>query len=247
MVNQFLIAIRLVLFLKWLNLFVMRTDLNINTITGDLVLSDFDNHTLATFRWTGEADRFIEGEVQLPPYFDTELLVSEGVKVAIPYTPVYKPMRIVFQQSNGAGFVQNPETGYEWFDVKCQLYGMVERSICASELLLVYPLETYVFQIDNVHGTALLWSGKSSDTAVVSANIQNRNMLLQCVAGNNYRYPTSGVGVIQYLHASISNTGMSDSLMQEFADDNVRVVNASYDSNTGMLDLDLDFSKADNE
>lgn len=70
-------------------------------------------------------------------------------------------------------------------------------------------------------------------------------MLLKCLPSNSYRYPISGVGFIRYLHANISNTDLADVLQSEFEAENVKVLNASFDSDTGNLDLDLDFSKVD--
>ena len=53
------------------------------------------------------------------------------------------------------------------------------------------------------------------------------------------------MGLIRYLHANISNTDLADVLQSEFEAENVKVLNASFDSDTGNLDLDLDFSKVD--
>ena len=84
-----------------------------------------------------------------------------------------------------------------------------------------------------------------SDMVNINANIQNRNLLLQCVPSNNYRYPTSGVGLIKYLHANLSHSGLAEKLQTEFKDDKVEIINAAFNSYSGDLELDLDFSEAD--
>ena len=81
--------------------------------------------------------------------------------------------------------------------------------------------------------------------ANINANIQNRNLLLQCVPSNNYRYPTSGVGLIKYLHANLAHSGLAEKLQTEFKNDKVNVINAAFNSYSGDLELDLDFSEAD--
>ena len=91
---------------------------------------------------------------------------------------------------------------------------------------------------------AYLTSVYNSKTTI-NANIQNRNLLLQCIPSNNYRYPTSGVGLIKYLHANLSHSGLAEKLQTEFKDDKVEIINAAFNSYSGDLELDLDFSEAD--
>jgi len=140
--------------------------------------------------------------------------------------------------------VVNPVDGGEWFEVHTKLYGLDETVLKASELLKV-SMDDYIVQLDMDEGVAYLWSGIHSDCVNVNANIQNRNLLLRCVPSNNYRYPTSGVGLIRYLHSNLSRTGLADKLQSEFEADLVKVNYAAFDSDTGDLELDLDFTEAD--
>ena len=103
--------------------------------------------------------------------------------------------------------------------------------------------DNYLLQLNE--GNAYLWSGIMSDMVNINANIQNRNLLLQCIPSNNYRYPTSGVGLIKYLHANLSHSGLAEKLQTEFKDDKVEIINAAFNSYSGDLELDLDFSEAD--
>jgi hypothetical protein len=112
----------------------------------------------------------------------------------------------------------------------------------ASQLIMVSQ-DYYLIQINK--GVAYLWSNAISDMVNINANIQNRNLLLQCVPSNNYRYPTSGVGLIKYLHANLSHSGLAEKLQTEFKDDKVEIINAAFNSYSGDLELDLDFSEAD--
>ena len=114
-------------------------------------------------------------------------------------------------------------------------------SILISSLYALKQGNEYVNTICGVGMTNLLkWNGIN-----INANIQNRNLLLQCVPSNNYRYPTSGVGLIKYLHANLSHSGLAEKLQTEFKDDKVEIINAAFNSYSGDLELDLDFSEAD--
>ena len=158
---------------------------------------------------------------------------------------MYKTIKLKFVQDYGDGNTRtfiNTSDNSEYFDVHSKLYNLDERVLKASELILIDE-ENYILQL--VGNKLLLWSSKTSDAKNINANIQNRNLLLKCLPSNSYRYPISGVGLIRYLHANISNTDLADVLQSEFEAENVKVLNASFDSDTGNLDLDLDFSKVD--
>ena len=133
-------------------------------------------------------------------------------------------------------------TGGFCFLVYTKLFGAQDKVLYASQLIMVNQ-DNYLLQLNE--GNAYLWSGIMSDMVNINANIQNRNLLLQCVPSNNYRYPTSGVGLIKYLHANLSHSGLAEKLQTEFKDDKVEIINAAFNSYSGDLELDLDFSEAD--
>lgn len=222
----------------------MRRDIQVNTQIGDMVLTDSNSVSTYPFEWLYERDSNIYGCVTLPAYFERSSL-EYGVKINIPYIPMYKTIKLKFVQDYGDGNTRtfiNTGDNSEYFDVHSKLYNLDERALKASELILIDE-ENYILQL--VGNKLLLWSSKTSDAKNINANIQNRNLLLKCLPSNSYRYPISGVGLIRYLHANISNTDLADVLQSEFEAENVKVLNASFDSDTGNLDLDLDFSKVD--
>lgn len=213
----------------------MRKDIQINTQTGDIKLIDNNNSELYKFEWVSEEDKYVLGRVILPVYFDANSIYTTGISVSIPYTPILKPIYISFLYDLGGHYkpIINPRNNSDKFI----------SGINASEL----------FKIDKNKYTLLvspeydlqIYSGKRIDCNKVISNIQNRNLLLLCVPTNNYRYPTSGIGLIQYLHASNSLDGLADRLEKEFSDDGVDVISAAMDTDTGELELNLDFTKVD--
>lgn len=223
----------------------MRKDIQINTSTHDVVLQDPNIISTCPFEWVREEDACIYGQLTLPEHISTSILGSFGVRVSIPYTPIYKPIaiRIVQEVEDGPPQIMiNPVDLTEWFHVSTKLYNQVSKKICASQLLMVSTSD-YLIQI--VNGDAWIWSYQSSDFVNTNANFQNRNLLLQCVPSNSYRYPVTGVGLVRYLHSNLNQSDLADRLQSEFKADKVTVKNAAFNSYSGDLELDLDFTEAD--
>ena len=185
----------------------MRKDIQINTTTGDIVFKNRNTLNKQLFKWLSESDLFITAQISLPSNFDVNQLYTIGVNIEIPYTPIYKPIKIRIIRDFGGGNVRvviNPTNNSEWFEVYTKLFGAQDKVLYASQLIMVNQ-DNYLLQLNE--GNAYLWSGIMSDMVNINANIQNRNLLLQCIPSNNYRYPTSGVGLIKYLHANLSHSG----------------------------------------
>lgn len=222
----------------------MRTDIKINTELGELVFTQSPIGSKCQFRWLSESDTHIFGEVILPSYLDKNSIYNGVINVTIPYTPIYKPIRLSIkkQSYDGDEYCLNPRNNSIYFDVYAKLYGEGKNThINASQLLLV-GIDEYLISVDEKDGACYIYNGLDEEIQTVSnANIQNRNLLLRCVPSNSYRYPISGVGLIRYLNANINDTDLAITLQREFEEDGVRVKNAAFDSNTGEIDIDLDF------
>lgn len=225
----------------------MRRDIQINTSINDIVLKDQNKLSTYSFKWVSEGDIYLLGEITIPHTFDVKKLQTEGVRIEIPYTPIYKPFKVRVIRTfdaNTSMAVINPVNGSEWFEVHTKLWNQQNMQLCASQLIVVSQ-DTYLVQLDNTSGVAYIWSANNTDAVNVAANIQNRNLLLQCIPSNSYRYPTSGVGLVRFLHANLSQTTLANILQDEFKADKVTVKGAAFDSYTGDIELDLDFSEAD--
>lgn len=77
------------------------------------------------------------------------------------------------------------------------------------------------------------------------AKAQNETFLLKASAGNVYQHPTTGVGLIDFLHSSLENNGLAAKLQAEFLSDKMIIQNAYMDSETGELLLET-VEKEDN-
>lgn len=230
----------------------MRKDLEIHINTGDVTLISKNRVTLRDFQWlegtpTGMEQRYLYGEVTVPAYVLEDSIFEQGVYVEIPYTPIYKEIKLrikrVYTEEN-VQYLRNPKDGSEWFLVQCSLYGDEATNIFASQLMSVSEDRFY---ISFTGGAILLYSGHEHDLNVVKANTQNKNLLLKCVPGNNYRYPLTGVGLIRWTNSNISVTKLAQVLKEEFSADGTPVIHAKYDFDSKQLYLMLDTSNVDGD
>lgn len=225
----------------------MRRDIQINTQISDIVLKNKKAMSTYPFEWVSESDLYLIGQIMIPKTVDVRKLQTEGIKIEIPYTPVYKPFKIkilrCYDEDNQIAIV-NPINGSEWFDVYTNLWSQQKKRLYASQLVIVNT-DAFIIQLDYDNGVSYIWSSSLLDATNIPANIQNRNLMLQCIPSNNYRYPISGVGLVRYLHANLSQTDLANVLQSEFKADKVTVKSASFNAYTGDIDMDLDFSEAD--
>lgn len=222
---------------------VMRKDIKINTDTGEIIFDDYSKSKKCSFKWLNEDDLYIYGQVTVSENVDIKEL-QEGITVDIPYTPVYKKIKIKIIKTNNTGTssVLNQIDGTEWFELNCKLHGANVTQPRASELIVISNMK---YSINIIDYQAFVWSSSENDMICENANNQNKALMLKCVPGNCYRYPVTGVGIVRYLHANLSHTDLADRLQSEFQEDKVMVNNASFDTETGNIELDLDFSEAD--
>lgn len=225
----------------------MRRDIQVNTQIGDIVLSNRNSLTACSFEWQEESDVYLFGRIILPVQYDIKGIYTKGVLVEIPYTPRYKRMRIEVCRTFGTATyqaVRNPVDHSRYFNLKTKYLGGADKTFYAPQLLMIDE-DKYVIQLVENSADAYVWASSDSDLNNVKASIQNRNLLLKCVPSNNYRYPTSGVGLVRYLHSALSQSDLANRLQDEFKNDKVMVNSAAFNSYTGDIDLDLDFTEAD--
>ena len=226
----------------------MRRDIQINTQIDDIVFSDQNALSAYPFEWVEETDTYIRGQVVIPSCYDVGNIYIIGVLIEIPYTPIYKPIQLRILRDYGGStlrVIPNPVNHEDWHDAYVKLNGASETVQLYASMLPMISSEKYIVQLTQNEGSAYVWASEDSDLTNANANIQNRNMMLKCVPSNNYRYPISGVGLIRYLHGNLSQTDLATRLRTEFKSDKVSVESAAFDSYTGDLDMDLDFSEAD--
>lgn len=226
----------------------MRRDIEIHINTGDLHLANFYQGVECVFQWISNPDgmvRYIYGEVTVPENLSIDAIMRSGVSFSIPYTPIYKEVKICIRRGNansGYVYIQNSVDGSSWFTLQTNIFGE-SRNIFASELKAISSRCQFHCMI--IDGHADIYSAGLTDFNIIEASRQNSNLILACVPTNNYRYPITGVGLIKWVRGNLIRSGLADRLKQEFADDGTPVIDANYDFNTQQLNLQLDKNTVD--
>lgn len=228
----------------------MRKDIQININTNDIVIEPQNSITTRSFNWVNNPSglsRYIYGEITIPWHIPESQIKSDGLFTTIPYTPVYQEFYLRFKRLYANGdysYLTNPVDGTEWFLARAGLYGKEKKNVYASQLITISEDKFFVSFNDKYVD---VYSGYETDMNITKANQQNSNLLLKCIPTNNYRYPLTGVGLIQWLNSNINYTDLSYVIKKEFEADMVNVKNAEFDTETKQLYLDLDYSKVDED
>lgn len=188
---------------------------------------------------------FRYGEIIVPADFAFSYSAGKGIHALIPYTPDSRRLMLRLVMESGSGgreYLRNATTGKAWYPVLLeQASGTTDVTL--SALFSLNEDGIYRFQLRE--GYLAVYSGADTDFEIGGAKRQNEVFLLKAAAGNLYQHPTTGVGLIDFLHSSLENNGLATKLQSEFEADKVIVKNAYMDSETGELLLET-IEKEDN-
>lgn len=222
-----------------------RQDIAVDPVYGELHTTDnLTNKTIYTFMLlddiTGaDNDGHRYAEVVVPPGFGARYKDTNGIRIYIPYVPDFRELQVCFRQDvpNGeAEYLINRADNRIWFPVFRENGQGEKVNVRLSEFRVLN--ENCYFNLIIRDGYAALYSGNESDMQIKAAMRQNEVFLLKASAGNLYQYPSSGVGLIDFLHGNFENNGLAAKLQSEFEGDKMIINNAYMDSVTGELYLD---------
>lgn len=217
-----------------------RQDIHADAVYGDVTTTDnLAGKVIYPFSLLEESpgedsENYCYGEILVPSGFESRM--QSGIHAQIPYFPVFKELKIRFRMDTGNGddeYLTNRTDNSCWFlavlpdGEPIRLSGFHEQN------------ENGNFRLVPQEGCLLLFSGHETDLEIKASLAQNEAFLLKAMAGNLYRHPTTGVGLIEFLHGNFENNGLAGKLQQEFENDNMVIVNAYMDSATGELLLDV--------
>lgn len=212
-----------------------RQDIEIDSEYGELETTDnIVGKEQFEFTLLAKDSNFCYGEFLIPQ--DRILRVKSGFEVhsLIPYKPIALPMRVRFRvDAEQEEFILNPMNNSQWYDVVLP-DGTV---IMLSEYRAVN--EANYFNLILERDKLYLYSGNESDLMITPSLSQNQACLLKTSAGGSYQHPLTGVGLIEFLHGNFQNTGLAQKLQKEFEADNMIIVNAYMDSESGELLLEV--------
>ena len=89
-----------------------------------------------------------------------------------------------------------------------------------------------------VNGNVYLSDYEELDLAVVESMEQNKRCLLECVPGNLYQHPTTGVGIFRYLNSNMERSGLGERIKSQFNMDGMRVESATIDQENNTIKIE---------
>ena len=208
--------------------------------SGNIAGKTFYDFRLLPAVENADNDSFRYAEIVVPQGFVAAYNDSRGIHVLIPYTPDTRHLMVRFVIESGSGgteFLRNAVTGKCWYPV------VVEQNGANSDVSLSAYCELNgngVFNLLLRDGYLALYSGEETDFEIGRAKAQNEAFLLKAAAGNLYQHPTTGVGLIDFLHSNLENNGLAAKLQSEFQNDRMIIRNAYMDSATGELLLETE-------
>lgn len=184
-------------------------------------------------------DRWLFAEVRLSLSLASRCRDGVQIHVRIPYVADSRKLRVRLRTDEGDGqpdYRPNPENNRLWYTVVWDEAGehvpvrMSEIRRCNAEGDFTLVLQG---------GALVLYSASETDMMMRPALRQNEMFLLKAAAGNLYQYPTTGVGLIDFLHGNFENSGLAARLQSEFENDRMIINEAYMNSETGELLLDV--------
>lgn len=181
-------------------------------------------------------DNYCYSEVLIPYGYEQRVKDGFQAHIRLPYKPQNKELQVRLRMDSENGmpeYILNRTTNRPWYRVALpdgNAIRISEYRTLGSEEVYNLTLKQGVFQI---------YSGHETDLLIKASLSQNQNFLLKAAAGTLYQHPLTGVGLIDFLHGNFENSGLAAKLQKEFEADNMIVVNAYMNSETGELLLEV--------
>jgi len=223
-----------------------RQDINMDAIYGEVNLANnLTSKAIYEFRLLEDFDgpygsSYLYGEITVPADFETKYNDGEGFCTYIDYIGQNKALfiRLKVEHLGGAvEYIRCSQPRSHWFS-PVERTGNEITPLLASELYRINENGNFRLRIEEDH--LLIYSGDDTDFLIKPSQGQNEVLLLKAFAGNLYQHPTTGVGLVEFLHGNFENSGLAAKLQSEFENDKMVVKNAYMDSGTGELYLDVE-------
>lgn len=184
-------------------------------------------------------DRYLFAEVRLSLSLASRCRDGVQIYVRIPYLGDSRALLVRLRTNEGDGqpeYRYNPVDNRQWYSVVWDWQGQ-KVPVRMSEIRRCNADGNCAFVLQG--GTLVLYSAGDTDVMMRPALRQNEMFLLKAAAGNLYQYPTTGVGLIDFLHGNFENSGLAAKLQAEFESDRMIINEAYMNSQTGELLLDV--------
>lgn len=98
---------------------------------------------------------------------------------------------------------------------------------------------TILFKKESVYNipNAEVYSMTDTDFLIGLSDDQSAKLLALCAPGKNYRYPTTGVGITDYINGVVENSDLNSKLLDEFDKNKTPILDAEFDPSSGELNV----------
>lgn len=223
-----------------------RQDINVDATNGELnTTNNLTNKAIYNFHLLDKVDGennddYCYAEIIVPPNFEQRYKDENGIHVKIPYVSEYKELKVCIRLESDSDYPEymiNKTDNKIWYPVFIEMDNGNNRGIKLSEYRTIN--EECNFNLILRAGYLSLFSGHETDLIIKASMNQNEVFLLKSFASCLYQHPTTGVGLINFLHGNFENTGLAQKLQSEFNADNMIINDAYMNSFTGELYLDI--------
>ena len=210
----------------------MRTDIKFDNGSFELSTSSSIPQYTVDWEWVGEDDHYRYGRVKLP-YSSGLRNVATGIGVRIPFLPSIKiaMVEILLSGIEGEESVMNKRNNGLYFPL-LDVYG---KEIRVSRLPF-YSTDG-LYRLTLLDNTAYLSDYSSMDLMMTESLEQNKRFLLECVPGNLYQYPTTGVGIFRYLNSNLQHSGLAERIKSQFNADKMTVREALINNENNSISI----------
>lgn len=217
-----------------------RYDIIINTEYGEVGLKekpinrDIASSTLLEDQYGMDNDNASYLEVPILKSRGLSYTEGDSMFVQSKYHAVNKPVFARFlldnQNESKKEYLINKYNNSIWFPILSNHIQTPLSSWCTIN-------NSFLFEFVFLNNGIGLYSGYETDLVINASLKQNKNLLLLTRMGNLYRYPLTGVGLLDYLNSNFTNTNLAEKLQSEFVNDGMVIVNASLNTDTNELNL----------
>ena len=226
-------------------------DILVNVGSGDLLLAtgERDEHSFFDVVWGRILDNDDTNTLyaniviptrklgQLKPDDDGRNLIN----AKSPYYPYNKPFVIRLVELVGNEQYTEIEQSSCDFPVVSLAYNSGGRRINACELPFInidgYFLVNISFGEEGADNIAEIYTADKTDFAIGGSDTQASRLLAICDAGKYYRYPTTGIGITDYVNSVVAHSDLGDKISKQHQDNGIPVQEAEFDATTGELQV----------
>lgn len=213
----------------------MVKDILLNIKERDILIGDKSNQNEPCFDVEWENAKCI---VKIPYAYSETVEYDDNdtftCRVKIPYKPLASTFTFEIYVDKGEGYLLSEITG----GTACTkpFYSLKPVEIVASQLIMLDLNGDFKVIFTKNSDKVMISSYKESDILNGASDNQSAQLIALCAPGKNYRYPTTGIDIVNYINSVVDYTDLQDKIVEQYEADGKAIFSADFDSITGNLE-----------